>query len=87
VNVLYFPRPSCSRLRPRPGVFALQRWWRNGRATLSVVFVICYFTLLYVVTIASVRYRLPIEPLLFALAAQPLSAGLLRILARRTGCA
>jgi hypothetical protein len=65
--------------------FALIRWWRNWRATMPLVLTIGYFTLLYVVTIASVRYRLPIEPLLIALAAQPLSAGLLAILARRAG--
>jgi len=52
---------------------------------MPLVLTIGYFTLLYVVTISSVRYRLPIEPLLIALAAQPLPAGLLGLLARRTG--
>jgi len=62
---------------------ALIRWWRNWPATVPLLFAIGYFTLLYVVTIASVRYRLPIEPLLIVLAAQPLSAVLLAVLGRR----
>jgi hypothetical protein len=36
------------------------------------------------VTIASVRYRVPIEPILIVLAAQPLASALRAFLARRT---
>jgi hypothetical protein len=34
--------------------------------------------LVYVVTVASIRYRLPLEPLLVILAAEPLAAALQR---------
>ncbi len=62
------------------------RWRRQWRLLAPIYLVIGYFTFVHVVTIASLRYRLPIEPLLIALAAEPLSALLdraRRILARR----
>lgn len=47
-----------------------QQW----RALLPLYLVIAYFTLTHIVTIASLRYRLPIEPILILLAAEPLAA-------------
>lgn len=53
------------------GAIRLRRQWR----LLAPFFVIIgYFTLVHIVTIASLRYRLPIEPLLIVLAAEPLAA-------------
>jgi hypothetical protein len=47
---------------------------RQWRLLAPLYLVIGYFTLLHVVTIASLRYRLPLEPLLIILAAEPLGA-------------
>lgn len=52
---------------------ALQ-WRRRWRQLAPLYLVIGYFTFVHVVTIASLRYRLPIEPILIVLAAEPLSA-------------
>ena len=46
---------------------------RNAVRFLPFYLTIGYFTALYVVTIASIRYRLPIEPLLIVLAAEPIA--------------
>ena len=52
------------------------RWHRQWRMLVPFYLIIGYFTLLHVVTIASLRYRLPIEPLLIIMAAEPLSASI-----------
>lgn len=54
--------------------------WRQ-QAALFVPFylLIGYFTVLHMVTIASLRYRLPIEPLLILMAAGPVAAGWARV--------
>ena len=48
--------------------------WRAWRRLSPLLAVIGYFTLLHVVTIASLRYRLPVEPLLIVLAAGAIAA-------------
>lgn len=45
---------------------------RQWRKLAPIYLIIGYFTFVHVVTIASLRYRLPIEPLLIVLAAEPL---------------
>jgi hypothetical protein len=50
------------------------RRWRQWRLLAPLYLIIAYFTFVYVVTIASIRYRLPLEPLLIILAAEPLAA-------------
>lgn len=52
---------------------ALRRW-RLWRLLAPICLIVGYFTLLHVVTIASLRYRLPLEPLLIVMAAEPLAA-------------
>jgi len=47
-------------------------WRRTARALLPIYLLIGYFTLVHVVTIASLRYRLPIEPFLIVMAAYPI---------------
>jgi hypothetical protein len=47
---------------------------RQWRLLAPLYLIIGYFTFVHVVTIASLRYRLPIEPLLIVLAAEPLAA-------------
>lgn len=47
---------------------------RQWRLLAPIYVTIGYFTLLHVVTIASLRYRLPLEPLLIVMAAEPLAA-------------
>lgn len=54
-------------------VCALWRW-RDWRSLAPLYLIIGYFTLIHMVSIASLRYRLPIEPLLIALAAAPIGA-------------
>jgi hypothetical protein len=46
---------------------------RRFAALAPVYLLIAYFTVLHVVVIASVRYRLPLEPYLILLASEPLS--------------
>ena len=48
--------------------------WRKWGSLAPLYMVIGYFTLVHMVSIASLRYRLPIEPLLIALAAGPIGA-------------
>lgn len=50
------------------------RWRRQWRLLAPLYLIIGYFTFVHVVTIASLRYRLPLEPLLIVLAAEPLAA-------------
>lgn len=53
--------------------------WRRQAALFAPIYLLIgYFTLLHVVTIASLRYRLPIEPLLIVMAAGPISASAAR---------
>ena len=47
---------------------------RQWRLLAPFYVVIGYFTFVHVVTIASLRYRFPIEPLLIVLAADPIAA-------------
>jgi len=47
---------------------------REWRLLAPLYLIIGYFTFVHVVTIASLRYRLPLEPLLIVLAAEPLAA-------------
>lgn len=61
----------------------LRRLWRQWRLLAPLYLVIAYFTLVHVVTIASLRYRFPIEPFLIVLAAEPLTAAV-EALRRRT---
>lgn len=60
------------------GLWVLRDRWR---ATLPIWLFTGYMTALHAVTIGSIRYRLPLEPLLTAVAA----ATLARVLIRRTG--
>lgn len=53
-------------------VLAALMWRRTARPLLPIYLLIDYFTLVHVVTIASLRYRLPIEPFLIVMAAYPL---------------
>jgi 4-amino-4-deoxy-L-arabinose transferase-like glycosyltransferase len=58
-------------------VFALicaGRRWRQWRLLAPLFMLIGYFTFVHIVTIASLRYRFPIEPLLIVLAAEPIAA-------------
>lgn len=50
------------------------RWRRQWRLLAPLYIIIGYFTVVHVVTIASLRYRLPLEPLLIVLAAERLAA-------------
>jgi 4-amino-4-deoxy-L-arabinose transferase-like glycosyltransferase len=54
------------------GVVRMRRQWRQFA---PLYLIIGYFTILHVVTVSSLRYRLPIEALLILLAAEPLAAG------------
>ncbi|MFN3656964.1 MAG: hypothetical protein ACK4UO_06890 [Pseudolabrys sp.] len=61
------------------GLVRLARQWR---LLVPIVIVIGYFTAVHTVTIASLRYRLPVEPLLIVLAAEPLAAIVARLFPR-----
>jgi 4-amino-4-deoxy-L-arabinose transferase-like glycosyltransferase len=58
------------------------RCWRQWRVLTPIYLIVGYFTFVYMVTVASLRYRLPIEGLLIILAAEPLTA-LLGLLCKR----
>ncbi len=45
------------------------RWFRRWRVFVPIYLIVVYFTVLHTVTIASLRYRLPIEPFLIVMAA------------------
>jgi len=51
-------------------IHVLREKWRD---TIIVWLFVCYYTAIHMVTIGSLRYRLPLEPLLVALAAACLS--------------
>jgi hypothetical protein len=55
-------------------LIAAVRRRRQWRLLAPLYLIIGYFTCVHVVVVASLRYRLPIEPLLIALAAEPLAA-------------
>lgn len=63
-------------------LIALVRLRRQWRELLPIATLIGYFTALHVVTIASLRYRLPLEPFLIVLASEPLAALLARLRGR-----
>jgi len=48
--------------------------WRQWRRFSPLLLIIGYFTFVHIVTIASLRYRLPLEPVLIVLAATTLGA-------------
>lgn len=66
--------------------FGAVRWWRRWRILAPIYLLIGYFTLIHVVVIASLRYRLPLEPFLILLAAGVLGE-LFDYLRARTGTA
>jgi hypothetical protein len=51
--------------------FCVLLWRRTARTLVPIYLLIGYFTLVHMVTIASLRYRLPIEPFLIVMAAYP----------------
>ena len=51
-------------------LFVLRRLWCD---TILIWLFVCYYTALHMATIGSLRYRLPLEPLLLVLAATCLS--------------
>lgn len=55
------------------------RRWRQWRVFAPLYLIVGYFTVVHVITIASLRYRLPIEPILVLLAAEPLAALIERV--------
>ena len=58
------------------GVFVLKKQWKE----IGIIwFFIAYYTVIHMVTIGSIRYRLPVEPLLVALASATVSAILCKI--------
>jgi hypothetical protein len=60
-------------------VCAIQRR-RQFLDLLPICLIIAYFTLIYTLTVPSIRYRLPLEPLMITLAAYPAAALLRRAL-------
>ena len=63
------------------------RLWRQWRLLAPLYLIIVYFTFVHVVTIASLRYRFPIEPLLILLAAEPVVTLIERFRATRPAAA
>ena len=55
-------------------IAAVVIWRRRFPAFVPILMVIVYFTILHMVTIASLRYRLPVEPFLIILSAAPIGA-------------
>jgi hypothetical protein len=49
------------------------RWRRRLGLLAPIYLLIGYFTIVHIVTIASLRYRLPLEPLLVLLAVGPIA--------------
>jgi hypothetical protein len=60
-------------------------WRRRVMAFAPLLLLFAYFTVLHMVTIASLRYRLPVEPFLIAFAAAPVAAISRSIFGWRTG--
>ncbi len=46
--------------------------WRQWRLLAPLYIIVGYFTFVHIISIASLRYRLPLEPLLIILAAEPI---------------
>jgi 4-amino-4-deoxy-L-arabinose transferase-like glycosyltransferase len=63
------------------------RRWPQWRMLAPLYLIIGYFTFVHVVTIASLRYRFPIEPLLIIMAAEPLAAWIASIRVKSTRAA
>ena len=59
-------------------ICAMRRWCQ-WRLLGPLYLILGYFTLVHVITIASLRYRLPIESILILLAAEPLAAFIERV--------
>lgn len=55
-------------------IVAALRLHRQWRMLAPIYLIVGYFTFVHVVTIASLRYRIPLEPLLIVLATEPLAA-------------
>jgi hypothetical protein len=49
-------------------------WRRRLVVAAPILLLVTYLTLLHTITIASLRYRLPLEPFLIAMAAAPVAA-------------
>jgi hypothetical protein len=60
-------------------------WWRRLLVAAPILLLVTYFTVLHIVTIASLRYRLPLEPFLIAMASAPIAAIARRALGSRLG--
>jgi 4-amino-4-deoxy-L-arabinose transferase-like glycosyltransferase len=65
-------------------ILSVLRWRRDWVLLAPMALLIAYLTLIHMITIASLRYRLPLEPLLIVLAAGPISA-MVRRLCLRSG--
>lgn len=52
--------------------FCAVSWLRKGKALVPIYLLIGYFTFVHVVAVASLRYRLPIEPFLIVMASYPI---------------
>ena len=63
------------------GAVRMRRQWRE---LSPLCLIVGYFTFLHVVTVSSLRYRLPIELILILLATEPLAAAIQWILQRAT---
>lgn len=63
-------------------IVGVLRGWRSWRQLTPILFIIGYFTVVHSIAIASLRYRLPLEPLLIALAAGLVAALLTAAAAR-----
>lgn len=60
-------------------LICVARQWQQWRRLSPLYLIVGYFTFVHVVTVASLRYRLPIEPILILLAAEPLASLLDRL--------
>jgi len=65
-------------------IVGLLRQRREWRTLMPLLTIVAYFTLLHTLTIASLRYRLPIEPILIVLAVEPLAVIAAWLHTRRT---
>ena len=68
-------------------LLCVMRRWRDWRVLAPIFLIVGYFTAVHVITIASLRYRLPIEPLLIILAAERIAAFAERFRQRKTRAA
>jgi Dolichyl-phosphate-mannose-protein mannosyltransferase len=60
-------------------------WWRRLLVAAPILLLVAYFTVLHMITIASLRYRLPLEPFLIAMASAPIAALARRALGSKAG--